>query len=99
MPRVIQPGGGGGKMRVCYTARVAASKRMQTKCMTLRAAASALRISVANLSKWASQGVGEINYLDKIHRSKKKAALTGPVSQFLLSPSHCTTLSLSNRAG
>jgi hypothetical protein len=34
MPRVLQPGGGGGKMRVRYTARrkrglVAASKRMQ----------------------------------------------------------------------
>ena len=87
-----------------YTARrkhglVAASKRMQTKCMTLRAAASALRVSVANLSKWASQGIGEIDHLDKIHRSKKKAALTGLVSLFLLSSSHCATLSLSNRAG
>jgi hypothetical protein len=40
MPRVIQPGGGGGKMRVRYTARrkrglVAASKRMQAEVMTL----------------------------------------------------------------
>ena len=40
MPRVIQPGGGGGKMRVRYTARrkrglVAASKRMQVEGMTL----------------------------------------------------------------
>ena len=40
MPRVIQPGGGGGKMRVRYTARrkrglVAASKRMQSEGMTL----------------------------------------------------------------
>ena len=44
MPRVIQPGGGGGKMRVHYSARrkrglVAASKHMQVKGMTLRAAA------------------------------------------------------------
>jgi hypothetical protein len=40
MPRVIQPGGGGGKMRVSYTAcrkhgLVAASKRMQAEGMTL----------------------------------------------------------------
>jgi hypothetical protein len=40
MPRVIQPGGGGGKMRVRYTARrkrglVAALKRMQAEVMTL----------------------------------------------------------------
>jgi len=47
MPRVIQPGGGGGKMRARYTARrmrglVAASKRMQAEGMTLRAAASEL---------------------------------------------------------
>jgi hypothetical protein len=51
MPRVIQPGGGGGKMRVCYTARrkrglVAASKCMQAEeGMTLRAAATELRVT------------------------------------------------------
>ena len=50
MPRVIQPGGGGGKMRVRYTARrkrglVAASKRMQAEGMTLHAAASELRVT------------------------------------------------------
>ena len=87
MPRVIQPGGGGGKMRVRYTARrkrglVAASKRMQVEGMTLCAAASELRVSVANLSRWTlQQGMGEIDRLDKILRSKKKAALTGPSSQ------------------
>jgi transcriptional regulator with XRE-family HTH domain len=84
MPRVIQPGGGGGKMCVRYTARrkrglVAASKRMQAEGMTLRAAAEELRVSAANLSKWASRGMGEIDRLDKILRSKKKAA--GPSSQ------------------
>jgi len=91
-------------MCVRYTAcrkrgLVAASKRMQTKCMTLRAAVSALRVSVANLLKWASQRIGKIDYLDKILRSKKKAALTGPVSQFLLSSFHCAALLLSNGAG
>jgi hypothetical protein len=58
MPRVLQPGGGGGMMRVRYTARrkrglVAASKRGRSR----------------------SPG------LDKILRSKKKVALTGPSSQ------------------
>jgi len=43
MPRIIQLGGGGGKMRVRYTARrkrglVAISKRMQAEGITLRAA-------------------------------------------------------------
>jgi hypothetical protein len=49
--------------------------------MTLLAAAEELCVSAANLSKWASQGMGEIDHLDKILRSKKKAALTGPSSQ------------------
>ena len=48
---------------------------------SLRAAASELRVSVANLSRWVLQGVGKIDHLDKILRSKKKAALPGPVSQ------------------
>jgi len=60
MPRVIQPGGGGGKMRMRYTRHrkrglVAASKRMQAE-MLLHATASDLCVSVANLLKWASQG-------------------------------------------
>jgi hypothetical protein len=54
---------------------------MQAEGMTLRAAASELRVSVANLSRWTLQGMGEIDRLDKILRSKKKAALTGPSSQ------------------
>jgi hypothetical protein len=86
MPRFVQPGGGGGKMRVRYTARrksgiVAAARRMMGEGKSLRAAASELRVSVANLSRWVLQGVGKINHLYKILRSKKKAALPGPVSQ------------------
>jgi len=70
-------------MRVRYTARrkrglVATAKRMMAEGKTLRAAADELRVSHANLSKWASQGMGEIDRVDKILRSKKKAALTGP---------------------
>ena len=50
MPRVIQPSGGGGKMRVRYTTRkkrglVATSKRMMAEGMTLHAATSELRVT------------------------------------------------------
>ena len=50
MPRVIQPGGGGGKMRVRYTERrkqglVATPKNMMAEGMTLHAAASELRVT------------------------------------------------------
>jgi hypothetical protein len=38
-------------------------------------------VSAANLSKWASQVLGEIDRMDKILRSKKKTALARPVSQ------------------
>ena len=73
-------------MRVRYTARrkrglVAASKRMQAEGMSLRAAAEELRVSTANLSRWTLQGMGEIDRLDKILRSKKRAGHTGPSSQ------------------
>ena len=62
-------------MHVRYTARrkrglVAASKRMMAEGKTLRAAASELRVSAANFSKWASQGMGKIDRLDKILRKK-----------------------------
>ena len=44
MPRIIQPGGDGGKMRMHYTARrkrglIATLKRMMAEGMTLHAAA------------------------------------------------------------
>ena len=50
MPLVIQPGGGGGKMRVHFSARrkrglVATLKRMQAEGMPLRAAASEWRVT------------------------------------------------------
>ena len=48
---------------------------------SMRVAASELHVSVANLSRWALEGVGEIDHLDKVLRSKKKAALPGPPSQ------------------
>jgi hypothetical protein len=59
MTRIVQPGGGGGKMRVRYTARrkrglVAASKRLQMEGRSMRGAAAELFVSPTNLSKWAS---------------------------------------------
>ena len=56
MPRVIQPGGGGGKMCVRYTVRrkrgfVAASKRMQAEGMMLHSAVSELRVTPPPLKK------------------------------------------------
>ncbi len=42
---------------------------------------SELHVSIVNLSKLALQGVVKIDHPDKILRSKKKVALTGPVSQ------------------
>jgi len=77
MPRVVQPGGGGGKMRVRYTGRrkhglIATAKRMMAEeGKTLCATAEELRVSVANLSRWVLQGMGEIDRLDKILMSKK----------------------------
>jgi hypothetical protein len=73
-------------MRVRYTTRrkrdlVAGARCMMGEGKSLGAATSELRVSVANLSRWVLQGVGEIDHLDKILRSKKKAALPGPVSQ------------------
>jgi hypothetical protein len=86
MPRIVQPGGGGGKMRVRYTARrkrglVAGTRRIMGEGKLLRATVSELRVSVANLLRWVLEGVCKIDRLDKILQSKKKAALPGPASQ------------------
>ncbi len=68
MPCIIQPGGGGGRMCVCYTLRrkrglLAAFKRMQAEGRLSWDTTAELRDSAANLSKWAVQGIGEINSL------------------------------------
>ena len=69
-------------MHVHYTTRrkrglIATYKRMQAEGLLLHAAAEELCVSAANLSRWALQGLSEIDRLDKIVRSKK----TGTVSQ------------------
>ena len=77
MSRVVQPGCGGGKMRVRYTARrkrglVAASKRMMAEGQTLRAAADELRVSAANLSKWVHNAMLEMKERGDIIRNAWK---------------------------
>ena len=60
---------------------VATSKHLQAEGRLMRNAVSELRISATNLWRWALQGIGQIDHLDKILRSKKNAVLTGPVSR------------------
>ncbi len=47
----------------------------------MRVAASELHVSATNLSRWALEGISKIDHLDKVLRSKKKAALPEPPSQ------------------
>ena len=60
---------------------LAASKRLQAEGRLIWDAAAELHISTTKFLKWAVQGIGEINALDKICRSKKKAVLTDLVGQ------------------
>ena len=83
MPCIAQPGGGGGKIRVCYTARrkhgiLAAAKRLMAEGMMLRKATAELRVSHSNLVKWTAKGISDIDSLDKILKSKKKLTGNGP---------------------
>ena len=61
MPRVVQPGGLSGKMRVRYTARrklalLASAKRiMEEEGLTLRMAAERLRVAHSLFVKWEAQ--------------------------------------------
>ncbi len=86
MPRVVQPGGGGRKTRVRYTARrkhglIAASKRLVAEGMTLGKAAAELHVSHSNLMRWTAKGICNIDSLDKILKSKKKSTGDGPLGQ------------------
>ncbi len=86
MPRVIQPSGGGGKIRVRYTPHrkhglIAASKRLVAEGMTLQKAMAELRVSHSNLAKWTAKGIGKIDSLDKILKFQKKSISNGPLSQ------------------
>ena len=90
MPHVVQPGGGGGKFRVRYTVRrkhniLAAVKQLiMTEGMTLQKVAAELCVSHPNLMKWTVKGIGNINSLDKIIKSKRKAPHRGLLGQLKL---------------
>ena len=74
MPHVVLPGGGGGKI-------LAAAKRLMAEGMTLQKAAAELCVSHSNLVKWIAKGIGDIDSLDKILKSKRKATHKGPLDQ------------------
>ena len=89
MPCIVQPGGGGGKIRVHYLARrkhgiIVAAKWLVVEGRTLQKSGAELHVRVSNLLKWAAQGIGEINFLDKILKSKKTAAHKRPIGQLKL---------------
>ncbi len=89
MPRIVQPGGGGGRICVCYTARrklalLAAAKHLQGEGRSLQSAADKLRFSVANLSRWAVQKINKVDPMDSLFTKKKKAVHPGPFSQLMV---------------
>ena len=86
MVKASHPGGESGKRRIRYTARkkyslLATAQRLRRGGMSLNRAASELRVSAANLSKWEMVGVGSMDPKDKLFKSRKKAKLPGPPSQ------------------
>jgi hypothetical protein len=88
MPCVIQPGGGSERIHLCYTARrkvalLAAARRLQGEGRSLQSAADKLRVSVANLSRWAVQKIDQINPMDSLFTKKKKVVHPGPLSQLM----------------
>ena len=89
MPCIVQPGGGGGNIHVRYTARrkhgiLDAAKWLMAEGMTLQKATAELRVSHSNLVKWTAKGIGDIDSLDKILKSKRKATHKGPLGQLKL---------------
>ena len=77
------------KIRVCYTTCrkhgiLAAAKWLMAEGMRLQKAATELGVSHSNLVKWTAKGIGNINSLDKILKSKKKATHKGPLGQLKL---------------
>jgi hypothetical protein len=88
MPCVVQPGGGGGRIRVRYTARrklalLAAAKHLQGEGRLLQSAVDELHVSVANLSRWAVQKIDKVDPMDSLFTKKKKAVHPGPLSQLM----------------
>ena len=52
--------------------------------ITLQKAVAELRVSHSNLVKWTAKGIGNIDSLDKILKSRKKSAANGTLGQLKL---------------
>ncbi len=88
MPRVVQPVGGRGGIRVRYPARrklalLATAKHLQGEGRLLRSATDELHVSVANLSRWVVQKIDKVDPMDSLFTKKKKAVHPGPFSQLM----------------
>ncbi len=77
MPRVVKPGGRGGRICVHYTARrkhalSAAARHLQGEGRLLQSAADELHVSAANLSRWAVQKIDNIDPLDALFKMRRR---------------------------
>ena len=90
MPCVIKPGGSGGRICVCYTARrkhalLATARHFQGEERLLQSVVDKLHVSIANLFRWAVQKINKINInpLDTLFKKMKKVANPGLLSQLM----------------
>ena len=87
MPRVVQPGGLSGKMRVRYTARcklallTSAKRIMEEEGLTLRMAAERLRVAHSLFVKWEAQRSADGDPILAMLKSKRKVNHPGPIGQ------------------
>ncbi len=64
-------------------ALLAAAKHLQGEGRLLRSAMDELRVSIANLSRWAVQKIDKVNPMDSLFTKKKKAVHPGPLCQLM----------------
>ena len=87
MPRVVQPGGLSGKMRVRYTARrklallTSVKRVMEEEGLTLRMAAERLRVAHSLFVKWERQRDADGDPILAMLKKRMKAKHPGPASQ------------------
>ncbi len=65
-------------------ALLAAAKHLQGEGRLLQSAADKVRVSVANLSRWAVQKINKVNPMDSLFTKKKKVVYPGPFSQLIV---------------
>jgi hypothetical protein len=87
MPRVVQPGGLSGKMRVRYTARrklalLASAKRIvEEEGVSMRRAAERLKVCHSLFVRWEKEGATEGDPILAMLKKKWKANHPGPIGQ------------------